>query len=403
MGQNGAGKSTLIKVLTGVYPADAGQILLAGERDPAGTPLRGAGAGHQHRLPGGEPLPEPLGGREHLPGPLATTRRRAAHRLARDAPRGATALLARPQRRHRRHARRCPSYSVAVQQMVAIARALSMQARMLILDEPTSSLDEDEVKRSSRSSAGCAAQGMAILFVTHFLDQIYADLRSHHGAAQRRAGRRVPGGRPAAHGPDHRDGRARDRRGRPERRRRDRRRRPVGAATAARRPGPSCGARASAGAGSVQAVDLEVRPGEVLGIGGLLGSGRTETGAAAVRAGPSRAAASIRIDGKRRCGSPTPLDAIRHGIGFCPEDRKTEGIIGELSVRENIILALQAKRGVLRKLCPGRARRRSLDALHRARSASRPTDIGHADRACCRAATSRRRCWRAGWPPTRAC
>ena len=129
MGQNGAGKSTLIKVLTGVYPADA-------RRDAPGRPARSRPAspaaaqraGHQHGLPGGQPLPQPVGGREHLRRPLPAPRRgrAVAHRLARACMRDARALLARLQPGHRRRRGCSSSYSVAVQQMVAIARALGV-------------------------------------------------------------------------------------------------------------------------------------------------------------------------------------------------------------------------------------------------------------------------------------
>jgi simple sugar transport system ATP-binding protein len=104
----------------------------------------------------------------------------------------------------------------------------------------------------------------------------------------------------------------------------------------------------------VQPLDIDVQPGQILGLAGLLGSGRTET--ARLLFGADRAdSGTITIDG-RSVRLRSPHDAVRHGIGYCPEDRKKEGIIAELSIRENIMLALQAKRGWLRKISRHRAR-----------------------------------------------
>jgi simple sugar transport system ATP-binding protein len=193
---------------------------------------------------------------------------------------------------------------------------------------------------------------MAVLFVTHFLDQTFAIsdritvLRngervgeypvaelSPRSLVAKMVGRDVAEGEPkssknGAAGPPHASAKA-----------------PAGARSG---EAPFLSAENLGRRGSVQGVSLEVRPGESLGMGGLLGSGRTET--ARLLFGIDRAdEGTLKIDGVTvRLASPR--DAIQHGIGFCPEDRKVEGIIGELSVRENVILALQAKRGVFRTL-----------------------------------------------------
>jgi monosaccharide-transporting ATPase len=170
MGQNGAGKSTLIKVLTGVHLPDAGQMLLQGRPIEPATPLAAQRLGISHRLPGGQPLPQPVGGENILAG-----------RLPRrwgwiDWPRAherAQAILSglQVQADVRRPLGELP---VAVQQMVAIARAVSQDARVLVLDEPTSSLDEAETARLFDALKRLREQGVAILFITHFLDQAYA-------------------------------------------------------------------------------------------------------------------------------------------------------------------------------------------------------------------------------------
>jgi simple sugar transport system ATP-binding protein len=192
------------------------------------------------------------------------------------------------------------------------------------------------------------AQGMAILFITHFLDQVFeisdritvlrnGELVGEFPVAQlsrmdlvtRMVGREVVEG----------EGRARaSEAALPA----------VSGADAEARSRPFLAASGLGRKGSVSGVDLEVRAGEALGLAGLLGSGRTET--ARLLFGIDRAEeGTIEVDGKP-ADIASPLDAIRLGIGFCPEDRKVEGLVGDLSLRENVILALQAKRGVFRNL-----------------------------------------------------
>jgi monosaccharide-transporting ATPase len=106
--------------------------------------------------------------------------------------------------------------------------------------------------------------------------------------------------------------------------------------------------------GSMQPVDLDVQPGQILGLAGLLGSGRTET--ARLLFGADRADSGTINVGGRAVRLRSPHDAVARGIGYCPEDRKKEGIVAELSIRENILLALQARRGWFRKISGQRAR-----------------------------------------------
>jgi simple sugar transport system ATP-binding protein len=233
------------------------------------------------------------------------------------------------------------SYPLAIQQMVAIARALNIKSRVLILDEPTSSLDEAEVQLLFSVLRSLREQGMAILFVTHFLDQTYAIsdritvmrngeregeyacaelsrlalVNKMIGApadAQATAAAEAPQAAPAAQGE------------------------------------PVVRARGLARKGVLQPVDLDVNRGEVLGLAGLLGSGRTET--ARLLFGADKAdSGSVEVEGRAHSFA-TPRDAIAQGIGFCSEDRKHEGAILSLSVRENLVLALQARQGMLRAI-----------------------------------------------------
>jgi monosaccharide-transporting ATPase len=225
-----------------------------------------------------------------------------------------------------------------VQQMVAIARALSVSAKVLVLDEPTSSLDEDEVQRLFSVLRRLREEGMAILFVTHFLDQVYAladritVLRNGEFVGEWPVQDLPAPALIAAM---------------------------VGRELAARRLASAPPGEAQAGEaefelrgmgrkGMLQPTDLALRAGVVLGLAGLLGSGRTElaqllfglrqpdTGGLTAWGRPIRVA--------------NPAAAVRLGMAMLPEDRKTDGIVAGLSLRENIVLALQARRGMWNRL-----------------------------------------------------
>jgi len=334
MGQNGAGKSTLIKVLTGVYPADAGTIRIAGEAIRPRSPLDAQHLGISTVYQEVNLCPNLSVAENVFAGRYPRKRGMIAWRAMEAQTR---ALLARLSL-DIDVTRLLSSYPVAVQQMVAIARALAVSAKVLVLDEPTSSLDEEEVRRLFQVLRRLRDEGMAILFVTHFLDQVYeiADritvLRNGELVGEYRVeqlpapalvaamvGREIAARREAAPVPLAEGGRA-----------------------------ALVELRGLGSKGLVQPTDLALRAGEVVGLAGLLGSGRTEL--ARLLFGLERAdqgelhvrGAPERVD--------KPARAVALGMALMPEDRKTDGIVGELSLRENIVLALQARRGVLRNL-----------------------------------------------------
>jgi monosaccharide-transporting ATPase len=233
------------------------------------------------------------------------------------------------------------SYPVAIRQMVSIARATSIKARVLILDEPTSSLDDREVAQLFAVMDRLRAQGMAIVFVTHFLDQVYAIsdrmtvLRNGRLVAEFLPSELDQSGLIAAM---------------------------VGREIQSAEPAARAGRKSAAGApllqlrsvgrkGSVRPLDLDIARGEIVGVAGLLGSGRTEL-ARLVFGLDRRDSGTFRIDGAG-VELRGPADAVDCGFAFCPEERKTEGVISDLSVRENIVLALQARRGLRSFLARG--------------------------------------------------
>jgi galactofuranose transport system ATP-binding protein len=338
LGENGAGKSTLIKVLTGVHPADAGTIVIAGTRITPRSPKDAERAGistvyqEVNLIPALSVAENIALGRQ--PGRFGFINWREIRRHAREA-------LARLEINCDVDAE-LGSLSIALQQMVAIARALDLNARLLVLDEPTASLDEKEVAELFSVMRRLRGEGLGIVFVTHFLDQVYAVsdrltvLRNGQlvgefvtaelprlSLVSKMLGREVAdesgrsGAAVASSGSE---------------------------ATAA----PLLEARGISRRGAIHPIDLSLRRGEVLGLAGLLGSGRTET--ARLLFGIDAAdGGEIRLhDAITRITSPRT--AVQLGLAFCSEDRKTEGILPNLSVRENLVFALQAKRGAWRTL-----------------------------------------------------
>ncbi len=333
VGENGAGKSTLIKVLTGVEYPDAGSIELDGKliqvRSPQHSQEVGISTVYQEvnlctNISVAENImlghePRRFGGIDWKR--MNVLASQAMKRL--DVDIDVTQPLG--------------NFSVAIQQMVAIARSLEItSAKILILDEPTSSLDGNETSRLFDVMSKLKGEGIGIVFITHFLDQVYevsdritilrngklvgsfdTDTLSHMELITHMIGRSLADyddmKKTKLESSQHIKGNA---------------------LVEANRLGLS---------DFMEPFDLELHAGEVVGLAGLLGSGRTEI--ARLLFGIDKPdSGSMRINGKAVLDY-SPFESIAHGIALCPEDRKALGVVGELSVRENIMLAMQAHLG----------------------------------------------------------
>ena len=336
MGENGAGKSTLIKVLTGVYPLDGGEIVMEGKsivnHSPQQAQENGISTVYQEIT-----LCPNLSVAENLF--IGREPRKAGLIDWKTMNKNAAALLEGLDI-HVPPTQELDECSIAVQQMIAIARAVDMQCRVLILDEPTSSLDDDEVEKLFVLMNKLKAQGVGIIFVTHFLEQVYAvcdritvlrngelvgeyltkelpryqlvakmmgkdfddlaDIKSEHAGKQR----------------------------------------PEGA--------PVIEATGIGHKGTIRPFDLTIEKGEVIGFTGLLGSGRSEL-VRSIYGADKADSGTLKVNGKE-VKINAPIDAMHQGMAYLPEDRKRDGIIADLSVKENIIIALQAKRGMFRPM-----------------------------------------------------
>jgi monosaccharide-transporting ATPase len=344
MGENGAGKSTLIKALTGVYSVDHGTISVDGDERVFGSTADAQRAGISTVYQEVNLCPNLSVGENVMLGHEPRSRRgidwRAAHREA-------ARHLANLGLHLDTHSV-LSSHSIAVQQLVAISRAMVLDARVLVLDEPTSSLDRDEVDRLFAVVRELRAQGVAILFVSHFIEQVY---EISDRITVLRNGQLV-GEYCAADLPRSRlvtlmIGRALvelEALSTSATRTIDRTAVPVLRATGVGRKGV------------LEPADLDVYDGEVVGIAGLLGSGRTEL--VRLLYGADHAdTGDIEVHGKpARLASPR--HAIQHRIAFSSEDRREEGLVPDLTVGENIVLGIQARRGWMRKL-----RRAEYDAV----------------------------------------
>ena len=330
MGENGAGKSTLIKVLTGVYTMDKGEIRIDGVdnaiviRSPQEAQNYGISTVYQEitLCPNLTVAENMFIGRTRGNGVDWKAMEKRAGELL-----DSLGIPARPKQI-------LGSCSLAVQQMVAIARAVDTDCKVLILDEPTSSLDDKEVEMLFRLMRDLKSRGVGIIFVTHFLEQVYAV--SDQITVLRNGelvGEYLVKDLPQVQlvekmiGKDLED------------------------LSVIKKSVPPAGAQSenfyeAEGLSSSQSrpFDFHIAKGEVNGFTGLLGSGRSESVRAIFGADPVTSG-SVKIEWKKaKIGKP--LDAMKHGIGYLPEDRKRDGIIADLSVRDNIILALQVIKGV---------------------------------------------------------
>jgi simple sugar transport system ATP-binding protein len=342
MGENGAGKSTLIKVLTGVYTLDGGTVTLDGKVVQIGSPLQAQHAGistvyqEVNLCPNLSVAENIFIGREPTrAGRIQWKRMRSeaaklVDRLGLDI--DVTAPLS--------------SYPLAVQQLVAIVRSVGTGdsdgegsgTKVLVLDEPTSSLDRDEVLELFRLMRQLRDEGVAILFVSHFLDQIYeicdrmtvlrnGTLVGEHmvrdldqvGLIELMIGKALDQLEELHDQQLHAD---------------------VGESLLK--------AEGLGRSGGIAPFDLEIKKGEVVGLAGLLGSGRTEL--ARLLFGADQPDSGKVTVGGEAVSMSAPNDAIGAGIAFCSENRKAEGLVPDLTVRENIILALQAARGWTRPI-----------------------------------------------------
>jgi ribose transport system ATP-binding protein len=326
VGQNGAGKSTLIKVLTGAYRRDSGSILFAGRAidfaSPQAAQRGGVSTIYQeiNLVPFRSVAENVFLGREHRRYGLLDWGRMNAE---------AADLL-------RRFAveidvrRPLMEFSTAIQQMVAIARAVSFKAQLVIMDEPTSSLDEREVAVLFDVMRRLRAEGVAVIFVGHRLDELY---RVCDRVTVMRDGRTVMASRmadigklnliAAMLGRDLETVRAHS----------------TGFSAAhAAAGGVVLSAEGLRIGHKVRDARIEVRERQIVGLAGLLGSGRTEVARAIFGADPPDAG-TIAMSG-RTVSPQEPFEAIALGVGYCSEDRKADGIVPDMSVRENMTLSI---------------------------------------------------------------
>ncbi|KKI92038.1 sugar ABC transporter ATP-binding protein [Bacillus sp. SA1-12] len=334
MGENGAGKSTLIKVLTGVYTFDEGSVTLNGKPIGVTTPLEAQNLGistvyQEVNLCTNLSVVENIFiGREIM---------KRGRLDWKEMTRQAKELLKTRLNLEIDVTKQLSSYSVAIQQMIAIARSLKVSAKVLILDEPTSSLDQNEVNQLFHVMRKLKQEGLAIVFVSHFLDQIYeitdrlTVLRNGTWIGEymtkeidrlelvtKMIGKDLNELKSTERENNH-----------------------AGEKKKLFLQGKNISKK-----GKIAPFDLAIHEGEIVGLAGLLGSGRTEL--ARLLFGADRAdSGEIKLNGKK-ANLSSPKQAISNGIAFCSENRKAEGIIADLTIRENMILAMQGIKGWFR-------------------------------------------------------
>ncbi|GAB4514823.1 MAG: sugar ABC transporter ATP-binding protein [Anaerolineae bacterium] len=331
VGENGAGKSTLIKLITGVHRKDSGTILLEGNEINPSSPRHAQELGistvyqEVNLIPTMSVAENIFLGRQ--PRRFGMINMSSANRQAKQLLKDFGVDIDVTQN--------LSAYSVAIQQIVAIVRGVDLSAKVLILDEPTSSLDHHEVEMLFSVIRSLKERGIGIILITHFLDQVYeisdriTVLRNGHKIGEHRVteldevqlitemlGKELTGTLRTS------------------------------GANLARKDSQGetfLKVQGFARQGTIEPFDLEIRYGEIVGLAGLLGSGRTEV--AHLIFGIEQAESGEAYVKGNKVNITSPRKAIQYGFGLCPEDRKVEGIIGDLSVRENIILALQARMG----------------------------------------------------------
>ncbi|MCR4797885.1 MAG: sugar ABC transporter ATP-binding protein [Lachnospiraceae bacterium] len=337
MGENGAGKSTLIKCLTGINDFEAGEIRMDGIDGPVKNhstrDAQNVGISTVYQevnlCPNLSVAENLFIGREPLTA-LKTIDRASYNKRSQ--------IIMDDLGIEVDVTQNLENYSLAIQQMVAIARAVDMDCKVLILDEPTSSLDDEEVEKLFKLMRDLKAKGVSILFVTHFLEQVYAVcdritvLRNgtfvgEYPIAELPRVKLVA----AMMGKD------------------------LDALEAIEKENADfdkaevvIDAQGISHTGTVKPFDLKIHKGEVVGVGGLLGSGRSEL-ARSIYGADRASTGTLKVKGEE-VKIAQPIDAMNRGMGMLPDDRKAEGIIGDLSIRENIILAMQAKRGALKPI-----------------------------------------------------
>ena len=339
MGENGAGKSTMIKALTGVYRINAGSIdsgRQAANRSPVPVDAQNAGIATVYQevnlctnLSIGENV---MLGHE-VRGTLGINWKKTYEESKK--------FLAQMGLDHLDPRAPLSSISIAMQQLVAIARAMVIDAKVLILDEPTSSLDANEVQDLFKIMRKIRDSGVAILFVSHFLDQIYEitdrltvlrngkfikEVMTKDTPRDELIGMMI--------------GKSADELSQ------------IGAKKAHRDvtegEQPIVSVKQLGLKGTINPTDLDIYPGQVVGFAGLLGSGRTELGRLLYGADKPDSG-TYELKGKKTSISD-PYTALRNKIAYSTENRRDEGIIGDLTVRENILIALQATRGMFKPI-----------------------------------------------------